>query len=276
MTKRLLLCLMCIVFVLSFASCSKKEAVSEKPKSTASTEENPATEGDSENNESEGKKLDIGKIDFHIEPVEPAKVKEIDWDEITENIKMEEIDISVDSVEMSDASKFDKLTDEQKLKLKEQYAVVIYDIKTGFESAGFDVDVNESTGEVAVDAAVLFASDEYEVTNEGEDFLKDFLGVYVPVITKHSDFIANVMVEGHTDTEGNYDYNMELSKKRAGSVLNCCKSDKSGLGSKDLSTVTSKFKAVGRSYDNPVYGDDGKVDMAASRRVTFRFIVNLD
>lgn len=40
--------------------------------------------------------------------------------------------------------------------------------------------------------------------------------------------------------------------------------------------LLEKLKAVGRSNEKPVYGADGKVDMAQSRRVSFRFIVNLD
>jgi len=266
MKKKILLYVMCLVMLLSAASCSKNEKAkkqsmaaneaiksetAETPKENAEKESNTQTEENSNQGDSKSP-----------------------FESIADNSK---VDLTpVIPVEVSDATKFEGLTETEKIELEKKCTALIKDIKTSFKSAGMNVSVNETTGEVAVDASVLFSTDEYKVASEGECFLKSFLGVYVPVVTKHGDFISTVMVEGHTDTDGKYDYNMELSKKRAENVLEFCKSGKSGLESKQLSTVKSKFKAVGRSYDVPVYGDGGKVDMAASRRVTFRFIINID
>ena len=42
-----------------------------------------------------------------------------------------------------------------------------------------------------------------------------------------------------------------------------------------IEALSSTVKALGYSYDNPVYDENGDVDMDASRRVAFRFIINL-
>ena len=44
----------------------------------------------------------------------------------------------------------------------------------------------------------------------------------------------------------------------------------------DTSKLASTLEAKGLSNSKPVYDSNGEVDMAACRRVSFRFIVNLD
>ena len=267
MLKKILVGAMCFVLALSVCSCTEKK----QPEPDNDTPE-PVVEKTTEvKGDSSFSSINADSID--IKPVEPVKVKDVEMDF---DIEWEDIEISIDSVDVSEVTAFDKLSDEAKVELKKQYAVVIQDIKMSFEAADFNISINDQTGEVAVDASVLFDTDKYEVTSAGESHLKKFLKAYVPVITKHSDFISYVQVEGHTDTDGDYNYNKKLSQKRADSVLAFCKSSDAGLGSKDKATVNSKFKAVGYSYDRPVYGSDGKVDMAASRRVTFRILINID
>lgn len=266
MLKKVLMGAMCFVLAFSVCSCSEKKQPEQGNDTKPATENTTEVKGDSSFSS-----IDTGSID--IKPVEPVKVKDVEMDV---DIEWDDIDLSVDSVDVNETSAFKKLSDEEKIELKKQYALVIQDIKFGFEAADFKININDKTGEVAVDASVLFDTDKYEVTSAGKSHLEEFLKAYVPVITKHSDFISYVQVEGHTDTDGDYDYNKKLSQKRADSVLTFCKSSDAGLGSGDLATVKSKFKAVGYSYDRPVYGSDGKVDMAASRRVTFRFFINID
>ena len=82
--------------------------------------------------------------------------------------------------------------------------------------------------------------------------------------------------EGHTDTSGSYDYNLELSQKRADAVLNFCLSDEAGLDAAYVQALSQLLTAKGYSYDYPVYDENGEVDMDASRRVSFRFVVNVE
>jgi chemotaxis protein MotB len=65
---------------------------------------------------------------------------------------------------------------------------------------------------------------------------------------------------------------MELSQKRALSVAEYCLGDDSKiLTDAQLEDLRSVISATGRSYSNPVYDENGEVDMEASRRVEFLF-----
>ena len=75
------------------------------------------------------------------------------------------------------------------------------------------------------------------------------------------------MIEGHTDTDGGHDYNQKLSERRAQSVADYCLSKQPGLA--------GFIESKGCAYDNPVLDSEGKIDMAASRRVVFKFILTV-
>lgn len=51
-----------------------------------------------------------------------------------------------------------------------------------------------------------------------------------------------------------------------------CLSDDTGV---DTSGLASSLEAVGMSCSKPVYEAGGSADLAASRRVSFRFVVNV-
>lgn len=92
---------------------------------------------------------------------------------------------------------------------------------------------------------------------------------------KYKDFVSTILVEGHTDTSGGYDMNLKLSQDRADSVKNFCLSNEGGVADKYLSLLSVSLKSVGYSYDKPIYDSNGNVDMDASRRVSFRFLISL-
>ena len=83
------------------------------------------------------------------------------------------------------------------------------------------------------------------------------------------------MVEGHTaPIEGcTYASGLQLSEERALNVKNYCLSSDTGV---DVSKISDALEAVGYSNSKPVYDANGKVDLAASRRVSFRFLVNVE
>ena len=85
-------------------------------------------------------------------------------------------------------------------------------------------------------------------------------------------YVSEIIIEGHTDTNGEYLYNLELSQKRALSVASYCLDDGTNLFKKeDIEVLREMVTANGRSFSNPVYNDDGSVNMGASRRVEFKF-----
>lgn len=160
--------------------------------------------------------------------------------------------------------------------IAETRANLLADLSHAFETSGLSVIVDEELGEIILDSSVLFEVDKAEISAEGKVFLQKFLAVYTAVVynPKYEGFLSHVLVEGHTDSDGNYDYNLTLSQNRADSVLAFCLSPESGAGAY-AAQLESSLEAVGYSYDRLIYDENGNEDKAASRRVSFRFLIAL-
>ena len=96
------------------------------------------------------------------------------------------------------------------------------------------------------------------------------------------DYIAEIIIEGHTDTDGGYQSNMELSYERANAVADFCLNKSNGLSEKEIEQLQKLLTVNGKSWSNPVYQKDnagnatGEVDMSASRRVEIKFRLKED
>lgn len=182
-----------------------------------------------------------------------------------------------------DAGKLDDLNDSQLEAIVEKKEDLMEDLAEAFEEAGLRVRINEKTGELAVDSSVLFGGDSDVLTDEGKAFLNKFMDAYTDVVydEEYKGFVAKTIIEGHSapvagDT---YESALPLSEQRANNVKAYCLSNESGMDAKYkkyILTLASSMEAVGYSNSKPIYDADGNVDMGASRRVSFRFIINLD
>ncbi len=96
------------------------------------------------------------------------------------------------------------------------------------------------------------------------------------------DYIAEIIIEGHTDTDGGYQSNMELSYERANAVADFCLNKNNGLSETEITQLQKLLTVNGKSWSNPVYQQDSagnpteKVDMSASRRVEIKFRLKED
>ncbi len=151
------------------------------------------------------------------------------------------------------------------------------ELSKAFENEGIKVTVNKETGEIALDSSVLFGGDSAELTSDGKAFLNKFIKAYTTVVgtDRYASFITKTMVEGHTApvSGSTYASGLKLSEERAANVKNYCLSSQTGV---DITIINNKLEAVGYSNSKPVYKNDGSVDMDASRRVSFRFMVNVE
>lgn len=155
---------------------------------------------------------------------------------------------------------------------------VLSRLKTAFADAGISVAVNESTGEIVMDTNVLFGYDSTELLSDGKEYIDSFMGVYASVILDDSlkDIISEIRFEGHTDSNGSYDYNLELSQKRADAVLAYCLSgDASSLNRDQKERLNAIASTIGYSYANLVYDSNGIEDADASRRAAIKFYINV-
>ena len=170
------------------------------------------------------------------------------------------------------------IVNEAQLKeLMEKKDKLLDDLIASFEKEGITVTVNKETGELSMDSSVLFGGDSAELTADGKAFLDKFVRAYTNIAysEEYDGFISKTFVEGHTapTADATYASDMQLSVDRATNVKNYCVSTTEGAA---VDSFVKNLDAVGYSNSQPVYSADGSVDMAASRRVSFRFMLNID
>lgn len=161
----------------------------------------------------------------------------------------------------------ESLSDEQVTDIISTKDNMLDELGAAFTDAGITATIDSNTGKVNMDASILFATSDYSLSDAGKAYLDGFLDVYTAIILgeNYAGYVSEIIIEGHTDTEGTYDYNQVLSENRAASVASYCTQRNPELES----IITTK----GYSFDQPIYKEDGSVDMDASRRVTFSFVL---
>ena len=151
---------------------------------------------------------------------------------------------------------------------------IIEDLRDELRGAGLDAIVDKNTGAIAFTGAVLFDFGKNELKEGGKELLNTFIPVYVRTLMSEENegYVGEIIIEGHTDTDGSYLTNLALSQERALSVAQYCfGGDMTGLSEQEKQVLQSILTVNGRSEADPVYRADGTVDMDASRRVVFKF-----
>ena len=167
--------------------------------------------------------------------------------------------------------------DEQQVQLDKLIGVrkeLIEKLRKVFEGTSMGVTVDSETGAISFDSKILFDFNKYDLKESGILFLNEFFPKYFDIILDDGikSYVAEVIIEGHTDNAGTYLYNLNLSQKRAFAVSEYCLRDdtKMFIGNK-LDTIRQLVTANGRSYYELKYLEDGSVDLAGSRRVEIKF-----
>ena len=195
-----------------------------------------------------------------------------------DSYSMRNKNILSNSITSSDISKLDEIDEEELKIIVEKRTNLLEELQKAFEKENIDVDIDKNTGEIMLDSTILFGYDESNLSGNGKKFLNKFLKAYSSVILKddYKGFVSKILVEGHTDSTGDYEYNKKLSQNRANNVKSYCLSDNTGLDSKVITDLSKLMQAVGRASDELVLDKNGNEDKDASRRVSFRFTINLD
>ena len=136
---------------------------------------------------------------------------------------------------------------------------------------------------------VLFYEGDARVRTRFRAILDDFFPRYIGILLKpeYRNKIAEVRIEGHTNSRGGYMDNLRLSQERTSNVLDYIffNSDSafSSLPAKDKELVKFWFTANGFSSGRTI-DDSGKLtlysgkeeDFTTSRRVEFRIVMKTD
>jgi len=150
-------------------------------------------------------------------------------------------------------------------------AELIQDLTMQLQKNNINAVISE-TGAIKVDETILFEFGRSELKPEGRAFLNRFISVYLGVLSqdKYKDQVKEIIIEGHTDSVGDYLDNLDLSQARAISVAKYCMSQESGLDTAMRDYLEYFLTANGRSESRPVITNNEE-DQNKSRRVEFLF-----
>lgn len=151
---------------------------------------------------------------------------------------------------------------------------IISSISSALRAANISAQVDPLSGAIALESDVLFPTGEFELSDRGKAFIGRFLPVYLGALfdEEYLPYVAEIIIEGHTDSQGDYLTNLELSQRRALAVATFVLSDSfDGITSAQKARLRQMATANGRSYSDPVLNPDGTENMDASRRVVFKF-----
>lgn len=154
---------------------------------------------------------------------------------------------------------------------------IIGELQKTFDDSSMSVDAQ--TGSITFSSDVLFEYGKANLTEASKNSLKEIIPVYLDVLLQdaYKDYIAEIIIEGHTDTSGSYKSNVELSANRAMAVAEFCLDKKNGLDEEQIKRLQTLLTVNGRSYSSPIYkAGTNEIDDIASRRVEIKFRLKED
>lgn len=153
-------------------------------------------------------------------------------------------------------------------------ADVIEALKQEFANNNVNVEIDSTNGSLVMDSSVLFDYDETELTPEGRGVLGSVLPIYCNVLLQDEYFpyVAEIIIDGYTDSTGGYEYNLELSQRRSLAVAEYLLNlSQDFLNEENQANLKARLTVNGHSSSNLVLDADGNEDADASRRVEVKF-----
>ncbi|EGP2555855.1 OmpA family protein [Campylobacter coli] len=135
-----------------------------------------------------------------------------------------------------------------------------------------NITIDQKTGSISLPSEVLFDKDSYTLKNEAKASLRKILSEYFNAIINDPKILSNIeniIIEGHTDSDGSYIYNLDLSQKRAYEVMNFIYTFYKDIRLQKL------LMASGRLFSDPVLVN-GVEDKDKSRRIEIKFSIKND
>jgi outer membrane protein OmpA-like peptidoglycan-associated protein len=148
---------------------------------------------------------------------------------------------------------------------------IIKELEKEFSDSNLAMEVDPQTGAIRFSGGVFFETDSAKVSVEGKKNLQEFIPKYISILLSDQfrDEVSQIIVEGHTDDQGTYLYNLDLSQARATSVVK----EIYGEGFTNFAHKEELKKVItsnGRSFSVPII-ENGKINKEKSRRVEFQF-----
>ena len=153
-------------------------------------------------------------------------------------------------------------------------AEVVEALQKEFAKKNLNVDIDSQTGALTLNASVMFDYDQAELTDSGKRTLSMVLPTYCKVLLNDSykKYLGEIIIDGYTDTDGDYSYNLELSQRRSLAVAQYLLDIKEDfLKNEQVQELQDCLTVNGHSMSDPVLDADGNVDKESSRRVEVKF-----
>lgn len=149
---------------------------------------------------------------------------------------------------------------------------IVQELSSSLAAANLAAKVDPGTGDIMLDSQLMFETGLNTISFSGQAQLAQLIPVYLDVLMRpeYVEYVAEIIIEGHTDSKGSYIYNLELSQDRALSVASYCL-QLPDLTSTQRELLQNILTSKGRSYSDLIYNPDGTENMDASRRVELKF-----
>jgi len=156
----------------------------------------------------------------------------------------------------------------QKQKIKYLTGIKLRVIDELKKTLGNSVNVTKD-GALKLNSKVLFDKGSAKLKQSAKQQLKDIFTNYINALMSNQAIAPNIetiVIEGHTDSDGGYLYNLKLSQDRAQAVMTYLQ----GLPISKKYNLQKLLTASGRSFVDKIV-NNGKEDKEASRRIEIKF-----
>jgi len=157
-----------------------------------------------------------------------------------------------------------------RIKIKNLTGIKVKVVQRLKERLGDSISIDPKTGSLRFASNVLFPQGKATLKPEAKEELSRVLGRYIDTLLSDPQmrrYIDLITIQGHTNSDGTYLYNLQLSQQRALAVMAFLYEQYP----KNRPLFRRYLGASGRSYAEPVLGPDGKEDKEASRRIEITF-----
>lgn len=137
---------------------------------------------------------------------------------------------------------------------------------------GDKMEIDSKSGSLRVSANILFDQGNAELKVGAKEELKEIFSEYIKALIENDsirEHLDKIVIQGHTNSDGSYLYNLNLSQKRAYKVMQYLLS----LDFAKQYDIKKIVMASGRSDLDLVHDEDGIEDKNASRRIEIKFLL---
>jgi len=163
----------------------------------------------------------------------------------------------------------------QKTKIKSLTGIKIRVIAELKQSLGKNVEIDARSGSLRLSSNILFDKGSAKLKEASKKELRKVFINYIGALTSNKNIkehLERIVIEGHTDSDGGYLLNLNLSQKRAYAVMNYLLT----LEFTKNNNIKPLLVASGRSYLDTIYYKNGKENKYASRRIEIKFRLKND